>query len=88
MLSTKLDKQNEQISSEDTICIHSIDCTVERPKPLFWFRSDTQTETLIWPLLSADTITDTETTKFQMYIGSVGYFSHQNKVPEFKFQVK
>ena len=28
MLSTKLDKQNEQISSEDTICIHPIDCTV------------------------------------------------------------
>ena len=27
LLSTKLDKQNEQIWSEDTICIHPIDCT-------------------------------------------------------------
>ena len=34
------------------------ECSV-RPKPLFWFRSDTETETKI---LSADAVTDTETT--------------------------
>ena len=34
----------------------------EQPKPLFWFWSDTETNL---PIVSADTITDTETTNFR-----------------------
>ena len=46
--------------------------TSVRPKPLFWFRADTETTILVsgryrnrnpnWQILSADTETDTETT--------------------------
>ena len=39
----------------------NIDFSVQT-KPLFWFRSNTKTyQNLNWPILSADTVTDTET---------------------------
>ena len=42
-----------------------LQCGSVQPKPLFWFRSNTKTETQIVRYVSDDTITNTENT-FQM----------------------
>ena len=61
-------------------------------KPLFWFRPDTYTETQIWPMLSADTVTDTKTeTTLQrenLFTDIMGYFFHHKRAPKTKFAAK
>ena len=39
-----------------------LQCGSVQPKPLFWFKSNTKTETQIGRYFSANTITNTETT--------------------------
>ena len=57
-----------------------------RPKPIFWFRCDTDTETQIGRYFRADTVTDTET-RFQGE-NPVTNFFHQQRAPKTKFVAK
>ena len=62
--------------------------TSVRLKLLFWFRSDTETETQIGRyVLSANTVTDT---KLRENLGtdSMRYFFHHKRAPKIKFSSK
>ena len=56
------------------------------PKPLFWFRSDTDTETQIGRYFGADTATDTET-RFQGENSVTNFFRHK-RAPKTKSVAK
>ena len=60
--------------------------TSVRPKPLFWFRYNTDTETQIGQYFRADTVTDTET-RFQGENPVTNFFYHQ-RAPKTKFVAK
>ena len=55
------------------------------PKPLFWFRFNTVNPN--WRILSANTVTDTETTsqRKNLVTDSIGYFFHHKRAPKTKF---
>ena len=57
-----------------------------QPKPLFWFKSNTDTETKISWYFWANTVTDTET-RFQGENPVTNFFHHQ-RAPKTKFVAK
>ena len=59
-----------------------------RLKPLFWCRFDTEAKTQIGYTFGRYRNPYRNHQISDLLIGSVGYFFHQNKVPELKFQVK
>ena len=67
------DKGKGKSITENAVDGKDPSCSI-RPKPLFWFRSNTNTETQIGWYFRADTVTNTET-RFQEK-NPVANFSH------------
>ena len=66
-----------------TMCFEFLSCLLSsvRPKPIFWFWSDTETQ--IGLIVSADTVTNTETTfqRENLVTNSMGYFFNHKRAP-------
>ena len=72
------------------LCMHITQVTCVRPKSLFWFRSNNETQTKIGRYFSTDTVTNTETTfqRENLVSDSMVYFFHSKKALITKFVAK